>query len=132
MGDAMHAAISAIGHGTDALGVQAHQIANLATVKAVDAAPTETEAVVAAESATGGVRTVRVPATDSGATVYDPLHPLASPTGLVRHPSLDIAGAMAAANQAANLVRVNVVTLETALQLYRDATTVGASARARR
>jgi flagellar basal body rod protein FlgC len=126
------AAISAIGVGTESLAASAHALANLQTVRPAGEAVAASESIIGVESSTGGVQAVVTKSDDPGVVVYDPKHPFSTPTGLVRHPGVDMAGVIASSILAANLVKVNVVSLQTVQETYRDVTNIVPSGRSKR
>ena len=129
--DAIGSATSGISASLQDLAAAAHNLANLRTAKPTDGAAFQGEQVIHVEDPDGGVATLVAPrGTEEGVVLSEPTHPDADPAGLVRYPNIDIAAEMVSVVVAQRAIEANVVTIEQAVDTYRELLAVTTSDRA--
>lgn len=120
--DAINTAATGIAASVAQLNATAHNLANVQSTTPMDETAFQGERPLFAEHPSGGVRVSDVvPAgTEEGIPAYQPDNPQADASGFVRLPDLDIAGEMVNLVVAEQAVAANVVTINRAVDSYRD------------
>ena len=118
---AISAASSSLHASMQDLAASAHNIANLRTAKPTSGSAFQGERVVQTVGAVGRVVTLVVPeGTAEGVVLSEPTHPEADNAGNVRYPNIDVGAEMVRMQMAQRNVEANIVSIEAAVDTYRD------------
>ena len=131
--DALGAAGSGINAALLQVAAAANNVANLQTTKPMEGAAFQGDDPVLTESSSGGVEVGMIaPAgTEEGIPVSQPENPQADAEGMVRLPDIDLGGQMVDLLVAQQAVAANVVTINRAVDSYRDLLSMTNSDRSR-
>lgn len=120
--DAISAARTGMTAGIQQLAASGHNLANTLTAKPTSGDAFQGEKPLLEELPEGGVRVSGMaPAgTAEGVVLPEPTHPDADEAGNVRYPNIDVAGELVNLHLAQRHVEANVMTVERAIDAYRD------------